>query len=108
MIQCYAPTNGENEEAKEEFYNRLQKLPDETPRRDIKILLGDTNAKLGSNNTGRAEIMRKHGFGTMNKNGKLFADFCTFNDLVIGRSVFPHKTMHKATRVREHRTRSTT
>ena len=59
--------------------------------------MGDTNAKVGSDNTGREEIMGKHGLGTMNENGELFVDFCTFNDLVIGGSVFPHKTMHKAT-----------
>ena len=72
---------------------------DETPRRDIKILMGDTNAKVGSDNIDREEIIGKHGLGTMNENGELFADFCTFNDLVIGGSVFPHKTIHKATRV---------
>ena len=33
----------------------------------------------------------------MNENGELFADFCTFNDLVIDDIVFSHKTMHKAT-----------
>ena len=88
------------QETKEEFYNR-QNVLDETPRRDIKILMGDTNAKVGSDNTGREEIMGQHGLGTMNENGELFADFCTFNDLVIGGSVFPHKTMHKATWVSE-------
>ena len=83
VIQCCAPTNGDNEEAKEEFYNRLQNVLDETPRRDIQILMGDTNAKVGSYNTGREEILGKHGLETMNENGELFADFCTFNDLVI-------------------------
>ena len=39
------------EEAKEEFYNRLQNVLDETSRRNIKILMGDTNAKVGSDNT---------------------------------------------------------
>lgn len=33
----------------------------------------------------------------MNENGELFADFCSFNKLVIGGSVFPHKRLHKAT-----------
>ena len=69
VIQCYAPTNGDNEGAKEEFYNRLQNVLDETPRRDIKILMGDTYAKVGSDKTGREEIMGKHGLGTMNENG---------------------------------------
>ena len=41
--------------------------------------------------------MGKHGLGTMNENRELFADFCTFDNLVIGGSVFPHKMMLKAT-----------
>ena len=57
---------------------------DETPRRDIKILMGETKAKVGSDNAGREDIMTKHGLRIMNENGELFADFCTFNDLVIG------------------------
>ena len=46
--------------------------------------------KVGSDNTGREEIMGKHGLGTMNENGELFADFCTFNDLVIGGNAQSH------------------
>ena len=91
--------NGDNEDAKEEFYNRLRNVLDKTPCKYIKILMGDTNTNVGSDNTGREEIIGMHGLGTMNKNGELFADFCTFNDLVIGGSVFPHKMMHKATLV---------
>ena len=41
--------------------------------------------------------MGKHGIGKMNENGELFADFCSFNKLVIRGSVFPHKKVHKAT-----------
>ena len=33
----------------------------------------------------------------MNENGELFADFCFFNKLVIGGSVFPHMKVHKTT-----------
>ena len=89
--------NSDNGEAKEEFYTRLQNVLDETARRDIKILMGDTNTKMGTDNTGSKEVMGKHGLGTINENGELFEDFCTFNDLVIGGSVFPHKAMRKAT-----------
>lgn len=41
--------------------------------------------------------MGTHGLGVTNKNGELFADFCTDNDMVIGGSLFPHKDVHKAT-----------
>ena len=40
-----------------------QNVLDETPRRDIEILMGHTHAKVGSDNTGREEIMGKHGLG---------------------------------------------
>jgi len=59
--------------------------------------MGDLNAKIGLDNTGRERIMGRHGLGCLNENGERFADLCAFNDLVIGGSIFPHKTIHKAT-----------
>ena len=41
--------------------------------------------------------MEKHGTGKMNENEELFVDFCSFNKLVIGGSVLPHKKVHKTT-----------
>ena len=41
--------------------------------------------------------MGTEGLGEMNENGVLFADFCAFNELVNGGSLFPHKPTHKAT-----------
>nr|CAH8827448.1 unnamed protein product [Trichobilharzia regenti] len=70
---------------------------DNTPAGDMKILMGDMNAKLGPDNTGRELIMGREALGEMNENGELFADFCAFNELVIGGSVYKHKDIHKAT-----------
>ena len=97
IIQCYAPTNAATEEEKEEFYSSLQSLLEQSPKRDIKFVMGDMNAKVGADNTDRELYMGKHGVGTCNENGELFADFCAFNDLVIGGTIFPHKTIHKTT-----------
>ena len=63
----------------------------------MSIVLGDMNAKVGEDNSGREENMGKHGVGPMNENGELFADFCVLNNLVIGGSIFPHKKHHKST-----------
>lgn len=97
IIQCYAPTNAAGEEEKETFYSSLQSLIDRTPRRDLKIVMGDLNAKVGENNIGKEFIMGRHGIGICNENGELFTDLCSSNDLVIGGTIFPHKRIHKTT-----------
>ena len=97
IIQCYAPTNDSDEESKDEFYSRIQTIIQRYSRRDITILMGDINAKIGSNNRGYERIMGQHGLGEMNENGERFAELCANNNLVIGGSVFPHRRVHKAT-----------
>ena len=97
IIQCYAPTNVAVTEEKDDFYQQVQAAIDKTPKRDMKILMGDLNAKVGADNTNSELIMGRHGTGAMNENGELFIDLCTFNDLVIGGTLFPHKTIHKTT-----------
>ena len=67
------------------------------PRKNILILMGDFNAKIGSNNRGYEEIMGKQGIGERNDNGERFADLCATTNLAIGGSLFPHKNIHKAT-----------
>ena len=97
IIQCYAPTNDAEEEKKDDFYQQLQAVLDRRGTKDITILMGDFNAKIGMDNTGYEDIMGTHGLGQMNENGERFADLCALNQLVIGGSIFPHKRIHKAT-----------
>nr|KAG5689406.1 hypothetical protein BaRGS_017924 [Batillaria attramentaria] len=97
IIQCYAPTNDAEEEKKDDFYQQLQTVIDRGGAKDMTILMGDFNAKIGSDNTGYENTMGTHGLGQMNESGERFADFCALNQLVIGGSIFPHKRIHKAT-----------
>ena len=53
--------------------------------------MGDFNAKIGSDNSGKELIMGTQTLGEINENGKLFSDLWAFNDLVITGSAFPHK-----------------
>ena len=97
VVQCYAPTNSNDEEEKEEFYSRLLTIVQDRPRRNIIIVMGDFNAKIGSDNTGYEEVMGRQGLGERNENGERFADLCATTGLVIGGSFFHHKRIHKAT-----------
>ena len=62
-------------------------------KREVTILMGGFNAKVGFNNTGYESIMGKHGLGQMNQNREMFAE----NNIAIGGSQFPHKQKHKVT-----------
>ena len=97
IIQCYAPTNDAEEEKKDDLYQQLQAVLDRRGTKDITILMGNFDAKIGMDNMGYEDIMGTHGLGQMNENGERFADLCALNQLVIGGSIFPHKRIHKAT-----------
>ena len=92
-----APTNDAEEDVKEEFYQLLQGEVNKVKNRDMVIVMGDFNAKVGSTNSGYETVMGRPGVGTMNENGERFANCCLANDLVFGGTVFPHRLRHKIT-----------
>ncbi|VDP71516.1 unnamed protein product, partial [Schistosoma mattheei] len=66
IIQCYAPTNDSNDDIKDQFYEWLQSIIEKYPGKDLTILIGDLNAKVGIDNTGYEDIMGRHGLGERN------------------------------------------
>ncbi|VDP08790.1 unnamed protein product, partial [Schistosoma margrebowiei] len=76
---------------------RRQSIIEKCPRKDLIILMGDLNAKVGIDNTGYEDIMGQHGLDERNENEERFANLCVFNKLVIGGTIFQHKRIHKAT-----------
>ena len=97
VIVAYAPTNDKDQEVKESFYRQLENTVQNIPSSDMTIVMGDFNAKIGSNNTAYEEILGKQGLGDRNENGDFFVDFCASTGMVIGGSIFPHKRIHKTT-----------
>jgi hypothetical protein len=94
---AYAPINDATEEDKDQFYSTLQAAIDDIPGHDVLLLLGDFNARVGSNNMGRERAMGKHEEGKCTENGERLIDLCEENDMVIGGTLFQHKTIHKLT-----------
>ena len=48
VIQAYAPTSNTEEAELEWFYENLQDLLELTPKKDVLLIIGDWNAKVGS------------------------------------------------------------
>lgn len=90
IFQCYAPVNDADEEVKNAFYEQLQYELDNTPDHDIKIIMGDMNAKVGADNKLYNRAMVDHGCGIMNENEERLAYFCTTNNYAIRGTLFPH------------------
>ena len=97
ILQCYSPTDEAEDDDKDCWYEELQAAIRKVPAHDVLLVMGDMNAKVGNDNTNFERCMGKHGCGTMNDNGRRFAEFCLENDCVIGGTAFPHKTIHKIT-----------
>ena len=51
VIQVYAPTRNTEEAEVERFYEDLQDLSEHTPKTDVLFIIGDWNAKVGSQET---------------------------------------------------------
>ena len=68
VIQVYAPTTNAEEGEVKWFYEDLQDLLELTPTKDVLFIIGDWNAKVGSQEISR--ITGKFGFGVQNEAGK--------------------------------------
>ena len=62
MIYCYAPTAAAGEAEKQEFYMQLNEILRKQKKRNIIILEGDLNAKVGQENEGLERIMENMGW----------------------------------------------
>ena len=83
VIQVYAPIS--NAEEAERFYEDLQDLLKLPPKKDVLFILGDWNAKVGSQET--LAITGKFDFGVPNEAGQRLIEFCQENTLVIANMV---------------------
>ena len=88
VILAYAPTNTNTEETKDEFYEQLEAILNETKDKDVNILIGDFNAKVGNDNEGYENCMGKHGLGIMNENGELLQIHVPYTTLLLEEQCF--------------------
>ena len=86
VIQVYAPTSNAEEAEVEQFYEDLQDLLELMPKKDVLFIIGDWNAKVGSQEM--PGITCKFGLGVQNEAGQRLIEFCQENSLVIASTLF--------------------
>ena len=85
VIQVYAPTSNAEEAEVEWFYENLQGLLELTPK-DVLFIIGDWNAKVGSQET--PGVTGQFGLGMRNEAGQRLIEFWQKNALVIAKTLF--------------------
>ena len=80
VIQVYTPTSSAEEAEVEWFYEDLQDLLELTHQKDVLFIIGDWNAKVGSQE--RPGVTSKFGLGVQNE------EFCQENAMVIANTLF--------------------
>ena len=86
VIQVYAPTSNAEKTEAERFYEDLQDLLELTPPKDVLFIIGDWNAKVGSQET--PGVTGKFGLGIQNEAGQRLTEFCQENALVTANTLF--------------------
>ena len=101
IIAVYAPTlqTCERDTGKrEELYEKIEATIDKISKRDIVVVAGDFNSKVGSQQqTDDKDCVGLYGKGKRNSSGEVLADLCTREDLCITNTFFQHKLGHRTT-----------
>ena len=73
VVQVYAATSNAEEAELERFYEDLQDFLELTPQNDVLFIIGDWNAKVGSQET--PGVTGKFGLGVQSKAGQRLPSF---------------------------------
>ena len=101
IIAVYAPTlqTCERDTGKrEELYEKIEATIDKISKRDIVVVAGDFNSKVGSQQqTDDKDCVGLYGKGKRNSSGEVLVDLCMRKDLCITNTFFQHKLGHRTT-----------
>ena len=86
VTQVYTPTSNAEEAETEQFYEDLQDLLELTPKKDILFIIGERNAKVGSQET--PGVTGKFDLGMQNEAEQRLIESCQENALVIANTLF--------------------
>lgn len=98
IIQVYAPTSTHDDSEVEDFYDQLQAVLDQTPKKDIIIVQGHWNAKVGEDAYPNwKDTCGPYGNSETNDRGLRLLEFARYNNLLLVNTLGPHKASRRWT-----------
>ncbi|XP_067616258.1 craniofacial development protein 2-like [Eurosta solidaginis] len=97
FICAHAPTEEKDDEVKDTFCEQLERTYERCPRHDIKVVLGDFNARVGQEGVFGPTVGKFSLHNGTSPNGLRLIDFVGDRNMVISSTRFIHKKIHKAT-----------
>ena len=97
LVSAYAPTLDSDEATKDAFYNRLDEILRRIPNNDKILLMGDFNARVGSNHLAWEGVLGRNGVGSCNANGHRLLTLCAEHQLTITNTRFQLEEIYKTT-----------
>jgi hypothetical protein len=95
VVNVHAPCEDKSDDIKDNFYEELGHVFDHFYRYDMKISLGDFNAKLGMEDIFQPTIGNESSHKISNDNVVRVVNFATSKNLVVKSAMFPHRSIHK-------------
>ena len=98
IVQAYAPTTDYDDEKIEGFYEQLQEVVDQIPKKDILVVQGDWNAKVGKDACKNWKYTcGLYSNNETNERGLRLLEFASLNDLKLANTFGPHKASRRWT-----------
>ncbi|XP_054091892.1 craniofacial development protein 2-like [Zeugodacus cucurbitae] len=97
LICAHAPTEEKDDVTKDAFYERLERIYERCPRHDVKVVLGDFNARVGKEGVFGTAVGKFSLHDETSPNGLRLIDFAGARNMVVCSTGFQHKKIHQAT-----------
>ena len=98
IIQVYAPTSGHDDSEVDYFYKQLQETIDQTPKKDILVVQGNWNTKVGKDaQADWGGVCGPYCNVETKERGLRLLEFATYNNLVLTNTLGPHKPSRRWT-----------
>ena len=85
----YAPTSDSSEEAIDQFYEILEKTKEQCKSQEVKMVVGDLNAKVGNDQDDAQRMVGKHSLGVRNDRGDRWVQWCAADSQVVTNTCYP-------------------